>query len=127
MSESRAVILGSGVTGIAWETGILRGLGDEGVDLGTADAIIGTSAGSFAARALLPGRSRNTLIASSATMFRRSQPRCPRRRSMGGRGLSLREMAMRRQSAGLVGGSGGPYPALFADRFCSFERISFAS
>jgi NTE family protein len=56
MSDSRAVILGGGgVTGIAWETGILRGLSEEGVDLGTADAIIGTSAGSFAGACLAAG------------------------------------------------------------------------
>jgi NTE family protein len=45
----RAVILGGGsVTGLAWETGILRGLEDAGVRLPDADTIIGTSAGSFA-------------------------------------------------------------------------------
>ena len=48
MSKRRAVIIGGGgVTGIAWATGVLQGLQDEGVDLGSADAIIGTSAGSF--------------------------------------------------------------------------------
>jgi NTE family protein len=34
------------VTGIAWELGILKGLRDHGVDLTTADTVIGTSAGS---------------------------------------------------------------------------------
>lgn len=48
MSGRRAVILGGGgVTGIAWETGLLLGLQDTGVQLADADAIIGTSAGSF--------------------------------------------------------------------------------
>lgn len=48
MSKRRAVILGGGgVTGIAWETGLLMGLQDAGVELDAADAIIGTSAGSF--------------------------------------------------------------------------------
>jgi NTE family protein len=56
MSERRAVILGGGgVTGIAWETGILLGLLDAGVDLDSADAIIGTSAGSFAGTYLAVG------------------------------------------------------------------------
>jgi NTE family protein len=56
MSERRAVILGGGgVTGIAWEVGVLKGLKDEGVDLSTADAIIGTSAGSFAGTYLAAG------------------------------------------------------------------------
>jgi NTE family protein len=56
MSERRAVILGGGgVTGIAWETGILLGLQDAGVDLGGVDAVIGTSAGSFAGTYLAAG------------------------------------------------------------------------
>lgn len=46
---SRAVVLGGGgATGIAWEVGLLIGLLDAGVDLARADAIFGTSAGSFA-------------------------------------------------------------------------------
>jgi NTE family protein len=56
MSERRAVILGGGgVTGIAWETGLLLGLQDAGADLADADAIIGTSAGSFAGTYLAAG------------------------------------------------------------------------
>jgi NTE family protein len=56
MSKRRAVILGGGgVTGIAWETGVLKGLQDEGANLGVADAIIGTSAGSFAGTYLAAG------------------------------------------------------------------------
>jgi NTE family protein len=52
----RAVILGGGgVTGIAWQTGILQGLLDKQVDLVTADAIVGTSAGSFAGAYLACG------------------------------------------------------------------------
>jgi NTE family protein len=48
VGERRAVILGGGgVAGIAWATGILQGLAEDGVDLSSADAIIGTSAGSF--------------------------------------------------------------------------------
>jgi len=40
-------VLGSGgVTGIAWEIGILAGLADQGVDLTDADLVVGTSAGS---------------------------------------------------------------------------------
>ncbi|WP_166903434.1 patatin-like phospholipase family protein [Mycobacterium sp. DL440] len=56
MSERSAVILGGGgVTGIAWETGILLGLADKGVDLAGADAIIGSSAGSFVGAYLAAG------------------------------------------------------------------------
>lgn len=53
----RAVILGGGgVTGIAWETGLLKGIQDSGVDLRSADAVIGTSAGAFAGAYLVSGR-----------------------------------------------------------------------
>lgn len=40
------VLGGGGITGIAWELGILAGLAEAGVDLSDADVIIGTSAGS---------------------------------------------------------------------------------
>jgi NTE family protein len=44
---SRALVLGGGgVTGIAWELGLLTGLRDEGLDLTGADVVVGTSAGS---------------------------------------------------------------------------------
>ncbi|PUA81570.1 patatin-like phospholipase family protein [Nocardioides currus] len=47
MSPRTALVLGGGgITGIAWEVGILAGLAAEGVDLTGADRIIGTSAGS---------------------------------------------------------------------------------
>ncbi|MCT2585486.1 patatin-like phospholipase family protein [Actinophytocola gossypii] len=44
---TRALVLGGGgITGIAWEWGILAGLARAGVDLGSADLVVGTSAGS---------------------------------------------------------------------------------
>lgn len=46
--RTRALVLGGGgVTGIAWEIGVLAGLGASGVDLARADVVIGTSAGAF--------------------------------------------------------------------------------
>ena len=45
--DRRALVLGGGgVTGIAWEIGVIAGLADQGIDLTAADVIIGTSAGS---------------------------------------------------------------------------------
>jgi NTE family protein len=41
------VLGGGGVTGAAWETGVLRGLHDAGLDLTAADLVVGTSAGSL--------------------------------------------------------------------------------
>jgi NTE family protein len=53
----RGLILGGGgVTGLAWEIGVLQGLLVKGIDLRNADAIIGTSAGAFAASALMDER-----------------------------------------------------------------------
>jgi predicted acylesterase/phospholipase RssA len=43
--SSALVLGGGGVTGVAWELGILAGLADAGVDLSAADAVVGTSAG----------------------------------------------------------------------------------
>ncbi len=43
----RALVLGGGgITGIAWELGLLHGLAGLGVDLSGADLVVGTSAGS---------------------------------------------------------------------------------
>ena len=47
MSTRTGLVLGGGgVTGIAWEIGLLKGLRDGGVDVSGADTIVGTSAGS---------------------------------------------------------------------------------
>jgi NTE family protein len=46
MTDRALVLGGGGVTGIAWELGLLSGLRDQGVDLTSADLVIGTSAGS---------------------------------------------------------------------------------
>jgi NTE family protein len=43
----RALVLGAGGNAaIAWEVGVLAGLLDVGIDVRTADVVIGTSAGS---------------------------------------------------------------------------------
>jgi NTE family protein len=52
----RALVLGGGgVTGIAWEIGVLLGLRDEGVDLVGADLTVGTSAGAAVGAQVLSG------------------------------------------------------------------------
>jgi NTE family protein len=43
---SALVLGGGGITGIAWELGILHGLARAGIDLTDADTVVGTSAGS---------------------------------------------------------------------------------
>ena len=51
---SRALVLGGGgLTGIAWETGVLVGLAESGIDVTGWDAVIGTSAGAVVGARLL--------------------------------------------------------------------------
>ncbi len=60
---SRALVLGGGgPIGVAWETGLLAGLADAGVDLGHADRIVGTSAGSLVGAHLARGDSLAALL-----------------------------------------------------------------
>jgi len=49
MSERALVLGGGGTTGQAWEIGVIAGLFDAGLDVTTADLIVGTSAGSTVA------------------------------------------------------------------------------
>jgi NTE family protein len=53
---SRALVLGGGgVAGIGWETGVLFGLSEAGIDVHAVDVVIGTSAGSATGAQLLSG------------------------------------------------------------------------
>lgn len=57
-TTGRALVLGGGgVSGIAWETGLVVGLAAQGLDLREADLILGTSAGAAVGAALRSGRS----------------------------------------------------------------------
>lgn len=62
--ERKALVLGGGgITGIAWELGILAGLAEAGVDLASADTVVGTSAGSVVGAQILSGVSIEDLYA----------------------------------------------------------------
>lgn len=62
---ARALALGGGgVTGVAWETGLLLGLAEAGLDLSLADVFVGTSAGSVVAAQLTSGASLDALYAA---------------------------------------------------------------
>ncbi|MFL6062664.1 MAG: patatin-like phospholipase family protein [Marmoricola sp.] len=53
---TRALVLGGGgVTGVAWELGVLEGLRRAGVDLAAAETVIGTSAGSVVGTRITTG------------------------------------------------------------------------
>ena len=57
------VLGGGGITGIAWEIGVLAGLAEAGVDLTGADLVVGTSAGSVVGAQLTSGADLETLFA----------------------------------------------------------------
>jgi NTE family protein len=60
----RAVVLGAGgVTGVAWEIGLLHGLFERGLDLTGADLFVGTSAGSVVAAQITSGQPLDKLFA----------------------------------------------------------------
>ena len=61
--ELALVLSGGGVTGVAWETGLLKGLRDAGVDLTSADLIVGTSAGSIVGSQIAAGLDLDMLCA----------------------------------------------------------------
>ena len=57
-ARTRALVLGGGgVAGIGWETGMLFGLAERGVDVRNADVIVGTSTGSAVAAQITSGTS----------------------------------------------------------------------
>ena len=63
MTRTALVLGGGGVTGIAWELGLLHGLAGAGVDLATADLVVGTSAGSVVGAQVRSGSSLAELYA----------------------------------------------------------------
>ncbi len=60
---SALVLGGGGITGIAWEVGVLAGLAEAGVDLTTAELVVGTSAGSVVGAQVTSGATVEELYA----------------------------------------------------------------
>ena len=64
MTRHGVVLGGGGVLGIAWELGVLAALADAGLDpVGTADVVVGTSAGSVVGAHTAGGADVATLVA----------------------------------------------------------------
>jgi NTE family protein len=75
---TRALVLGGGgPVGIAWESGLIAGLAEGGVDLAAADYIVGTSAGSFVGSQLASGRKAADLAAAIVAEADRPRPAAP--------------------------------------------------
>jgi NTE family protein len=64
---SALVLAGGGITGIAWESGVLAGLAAGGVDTRQWDLVIGTSAGAFVGARLLGDGSPDPLFAAQTS------------------------------------------------------------
>src|SRR6478672_9805392 len=64
-STARALVLaGGGVTGIAWELGVLSALAGAGVGLADADLVLGTSAGAAVGAQITSGAPMSDLLAA---------------------------------------------------------------
>jgi NTE family protein len=55
MTDRALVLGGGGITGIAWELGLIAGLAERGIDLTGADLLVGTSAGSVVGAQIATG------------------------------------------------------------------------
>ncbi len=65
--KTALVLGGGGVTGIAWEVGLLAGLREGGADVSGADVVIGTSAGSAVGTVLATGEDLDDLYAEQTS------------------------------------------------------------
>lgn len=74
-SPTRALVLGGGgAVGVGWQTGLLTGLREAGVDLAGAQSIVGTSAGALVGAFLASGREVTDALASLATLGQSMDP-----------------------------------------------------
>ena len=73
MTTKALVLGGGGVTGIAWELGVIAGLAAAGCDVRDADLIVGTSAGATVAAQISTGE----LGALAASQRSATRPRSP--------------------------------------------------
>jgi len=62
MSGRALALGGGGPVGIAWESGLIAGLAESGIDLSGADFIVGTSAGSVVGAQIAMGRTPAALV-----------------------------------------------------------------
>jgi NTE family protein len=74
-SPTRALVLGGGgAVGVGWQTGLLTGLREAGVDLAEATAIVGTSAGALVGALLSGGRDVTDALTSLAALGQSIDP-----------------------------------------------------
>ncbi len=95
MTRRALVLGGGGITGIAWETGLLHGLAEAGIHPGEADRVVGTSAGSVVGAQLTTGCDLGSLYDHQA-----EQPRPDAPRASVGRGVVARYVGALLRSRG---------------------------
>ena len=71
------VLGGGGIIGIAWETGLVSGLSEGGIDVRDADLVVGTSAGSVVGTRLAAGQDVSQARRTWETECVRGAERCP--------------------------------------------------
>lgn len=94
MTRSALVLGGGGITGIAWEIGVLKGLHEAGLKMSDADEILGTSAGSVV----------GTLMSAHSVDDLYDAQLAPPDAAVGGR-LDVRSIVRALPVLGLPGGS----------------------
>ena len=73
----RALVLGGGgATGVAWLVGMIQGFADSGIDLRTADYVIGTSAGSIVGSLAMVGKRHWAEAKMGKALAARDRSRC---------------------------------------------------
>ena len=105
-TKDRALILGGGgPVGEAWESGVISGLTEKGIDLSRADLIIGTSAGAIVGARVASRMSRSDFINAALARPDDSQPRQPPDRTPSSPPPDLSFLAVKLQEMGTGKGS----------------------
>ena len=74
-APTRALVLGGGgAVGVGWQTGLLMGLHEAGIDLAEAEEIVGTSAGALVGALLASGRDVTDALTSLASIGQSIDP-----------------------------------------------------
>ncbi|NEK59867.1 patatin-like phospholipase family protein [Geodermatophilus sabuli] len=109
MSDQRTALVlgGGGITGIAWELGVLAGLAEAGTDLTGADLVVGTSAGSVVGAQVTSGADLELLFARQLEPPTGEKPARLRRSSLASFGWAVlrsrgRDVEFRRRIGALA-------------------------
>jgi NTE family protein len=100
MTKRALVLGGGGPVGIAWETGVIAGLAEAGVDISNADWIMGTSAGSVVGAQLALGHTPAAMMATEVAYALQARAAAPAGAGPAPDLSALMGMMMRRPPSG---------------------------